>query len=328
MYPNRNLLMRILHRTLEFWQRALPLLATCTLAASLHANPQGQYVLHLKDGSRINGRIVTEDSNRVVVSNAWSQALTLPRSAIEKREPAVAKATPPRPARKAKPAPKRNLKTNVKLGTDFFYGEKERQHFFGRLKLTYRQPYQSNAQDAFRSIFDYSADYGQTDGVESANRMNGSVKTDFDLGKRVFIYNLAGAGYDRMRKVDLSYEFGPGAGYHLFRFPAFVMNIESGLNHQAEERADNQDVENLYIRLAQDLTWKIMPRLTLNAAYEFFPQFDESGQFRTRADNTLSLGLTSNLSLNLTVLDLYDTSPARDVDNNELQVRSSVGVTF
>ena len=38
--------------------------------------------------------------------------------------------------------------------------------------------------------------------------------------------------------------------------------------------------------------------------------------------------LRSNLSLNLTVLDVYDTQPAPNVTRNDLQLRSSVGVKF
>jgi hypothetical protein len=51
-------------------------------------------------------------------------------------------------------------------------------------------------------------------------------------------------------------------------------------------------------------------------------------EFRARAEATLSFGIWQNVSLNLSVLDLYDTQPAQNVPNNELQVRSSVGIAF
>jgi hypothetical protein len=47
-----------------------------------------------------------------------------------------------------------------------------------------------------------------------------------------------------------------------------------------------------------------------------------------RFETTLSYELWKNLSLNWTVLDLYDSEPAAGVERNELQIRSSLGVKF
>jgi hypothetical protein len=55
---------------------------------------------------------------------------------------------------------------------------------------------------------------------------------------------------------------------------------------------------------------------------------ENPGEFRARLDSTLSFGLWQKLSLNFSVLDLYDTNPAQGVDNNEVQIRSSLGITF
>ena len=42
----------------------------------------------------------------------------------------------------------------------------------------------------------------------------------------------------------------------------------------------------------------------------------------------MSYAFWQNLSLNLSVLDLYDSQPAQAVPNNDLQVHSTIGVTF
>src|SRR6476469_1964791 len=41
--------------------------------------------LELKNGDRVTGRILSETNNRVVLSNAWSAALTIPLPEIVKR---------------------------------------------------------------------------------------------------------------------------------------------------------------------------------------------------------------------------------------------------
>jgi hypothetical protein len=65
----------------------------------------------------------------------------------------------------------------------------------------------------------------------------------------------------------------------------------------------------------------------LEEKFEFFPRVDLE-QYRFRFETTLRYWLVQNLSLNLTVLNLYDSDPARNVDRNDLQIRSALGFKF
>lgn len=318
------------------------------------SHAQGESViLHLRNGDRLAGEIVSENTNQVVLATSWIKELPVPVAAILRREPltnaapvlaveqqtvtpaktnvvAAAKPVPPpvAPASPPKPPTPKHWKVNLNVGTDTQFGAHDRQLYTGRLKLTYELPYKSDPKKFFRSILDYAVDYGKTDGVKSADRMYGTVKTDFDIGPHLFVYNLGGAGYDDIRKINLEYEEGPGVGYHLFTKPKFVMNVEGGINYQAQHRSSSDNVENFYYRLAEDITWKITSRLTLVEKAELFPQVEDPDKYRARFDATLSFALWENISFNLSVLDLYDTNPAQGVDNNEVQVRSMLGVTF
>ncbi|MCX8092119.1 MAG: DUF481 domain-containing protein [Verrucomicrobiae bacterium] len=326
-----------------------------------------EVILHLRGGDRIAGKILAEDATNVVLRTPWIERLPVPLSAIERREtvpspastnapaPSVAQATasappstpattpaaPPPASAAAQPQPQppekpsattarppKRWKAQVSMGTDLQFGARDRELFYGRAKLTYELPYPNNPRRFFRSIADYSVDFGRTDGTKSTDRMYGSLKTDFDVGERVFVYNLIGAGYDSVRKIDLQYEVGPGAGYRLFNRPKFAMNLEAGANYQAQERADSPSVRKVYLRLAEDFTWKLHPRVTWIEKAEWLPSAEDPGQFQLRFESSLSFGLWQNLALKLTVLDLYDTRPARGVDKNEVLVRSSLELTF
>ena len=165
--------------------------------------------------------------------------------------------------------------------------------------------------------------------------MEGSDKIDFDVGKKFFVYNLGAAGYDEIRKIDLRYELGPGVGYHLLALTNFVMNVEGGANYQAQDRtAPAKDVKNFYFRFAEDFTWRLpfqlktLPNVTFTEKLEFFPRAEEPSEYRARFESKLSFPLLKNVTFNFSVIDLYDTQPASSVSKNELQVRSSVGLTF
>jgi putative salt-induced outer membrane protein YdiY len=324
----------------------LPALALL-LALAFQVNAGAHVILFLKNGDRVAGNIVSEDARSVVLTNSWIGRLPVPVSAIERRQdqpagtaqtadvgssgknqsPAIVAATQKSSSRAKQTASKR-WKANVKLGTDLAFGASDRQLYYSRVGLTYARPYESEPGRSFRTILDASVDFGKTDGKTSTDRMNGSAKADFDVSRPVFVYGLTTAGYDHVRKVDDRFALGPGAGYHVFTGPTIAANVESGVDYQCEQRKDNEDEASLSVRLAQDLSWKIAPRLTYSQTLAYFQRMDDPERFRTQLDTTLSLGLTQTLSFNVTLLDLYETNPAHDVDNNELQVRTALGVAF
>jgi len=323
------------------------LLGLCfTHASSLAATTN--VVLRLNNGDRIAGSLVAADSNQLVVATSWMKALPVPLAAITNSEfsvvpPAVATAPPTVPAPAAVvtnkavakittpppgPKPPKHWKTDITLGLDLQNGAKDRELYYGRFKFVYTLPYKAAPQKSFRTLLDYSVDYGVTDEVETANRMYGSAKVDFDFATHAYIYNIVGAGYDLVRKIDNQTEIGPGIGYHLFRQPEFRMDVETGLNYQSQDRTTGEKVESVYGRLAESITWKPLPKVTLVERFEYFPNLDDGSQYRTRLESTVSLALLDHLSFNLSLFNVYDTNPAQGVDKNEFMLRSSLGVSF
>jgi len=289
-------------------------------------------ILLLRNGDRITGTIASQDTNRIVLTTPWIKELVVPLSQISKREPVPPAQKPPSPAvgagATAGPAspplaskPPTLITGELTLGTDLGFSEKNRQLYTGRAKLIlgYRQ---------FKNTFDYDFSYGENAGVLAANRMDGFAKTDVDLNRRVYVYSLAGAGYDEIRKIKLRYEFGPGVGYHVVKITNFVFNTESGVAYQAQRLTDDTFNDSIFLRLAENLNWQFNARLSWDEKFEFFPEVEDFDVFRFRFETNLRYQLFSKLSWNLTVIDQYDTRPAQTVTRNDLQVRSSVGVKF
>ena len=81
-------------------------------------------------------------------------------------------------------------------------------------------------------------------------------------------------------------------------------------------------------RLSQDVRWNIGPSFSFDKKVEYFPDLADLHRYRLRAEANLRYWLKSNLSLNLTVIDTYDSQTARGVGQNDLQIRSSIGVKF
>jgi putative salt-induced outer membrane protein len=294
-------------------------------------------VVTLRNGDRITGQLLAQETNQIIVATSWAPTLVLPLTAIgglqtATGEVSIAVAPPPPPERPravtAKTGPTARLQTSINVGADFLSGAKDRQLYFGRVKSSFERPYPSNPKQLFRAVADYTADYGETDGVLSANRMTGTLKADFDFGRHAYCYGEVGGGFDEMRKIDVHLETGPGLGYHWIRTTPFTLNIEGGLNYQSQIRSAGGNVDSLYLRAGDNLAWKLADRIKLIKSFEFFLNTEDAAMYRFRLDSTLSFLLIRNLSLNLTLRDYYDTDPAPDVDKNEFQFRSSLGITF
>jgi len=288
--------------------------------------------LTLRNGDRITGTLASEETNRVVLSTPWIKELTIPTGQISKRERITAAEKAPAPAVGAgatagttspelKIKPARLLAGEINLGADLGFSEKNRQLYSGKAKVIL-------AWERLKNSFDYDFSYGRTAGILSANRMDGFSKTDFDLGRRFYVYSLAGAGYDEIRKIKLRYEIGPGLGYHLVKLTNLVVNPEVGVDYQAQDLTDNTTTKLFFYRFAENMTWQLNSKLSMDEKFEFFPRVEEFEQYRFRFETNFRYHLMANLSLNLTVIDQYDTQPPDAVTRNDLQLRSSVGVKF
>jgi putative salt-induced outer membrane protein YdiY len=292
---------------------------------------QSVIILQLKNGDRLSGTIVNEDTNQVTLKTTWSPAVVVSTSEIRSRTtnapapppitaptPGTAKVTTPTPVPPKSP---KHWTGEVQLGVDLLFSERTRQLYSGRAKVSY-------AHGRFRNLADYQFTYGHTDGVLSDNRMSGSLKTDYDLTRRIYVYNLGGAGYDEPRRVDFRYELGPGLGYQLVKRTNFVVKAESGVNYQTEFRADDTRSEVFFGRFAEDVAWKVTSKLSVDEKFEFFPALANWKQYRFRFESNLRYALMNNFSFVVTVSDQYDSAPAEGVPPNDLQVRSAIGLKF
>lgn len=318
------------------------------LVCALGRGAQAQnVVLYLKGGDRISGRIVSEYTNRIVLSNNWTKELSVPLAEIVQRETILAKGTnhvsgtnalaklklPLPPA--TPPSLFKHWKGEAEVGLDYTDSTSEQRTYHGRFKLSYEHPYVSNPTNFFRNSIDYELAYGKTTQknggtnttVTSADRMGASDKTTMDFDHHWYAYNLAGVGYDRVRNIDLAGEEGPGLGYHLLTRSNLIANVESGVNYQIQYNSDRTHSRDFFFRLAEDVTWKLSPRTTFTQKAEFFPRVNFE-EYRLRAEATLSYNLWRYVYWNTTVRDNYDTTPAAKVQGNEFEIHSALGVKF
>jgi hypothetical protein len=317
-------------------------------------------VLHLRNGDRLAGTIVSQDSNWVVITTSWAKDLVVPADQIASRE-ALGPTAPPTNGivvaitNRADFPPGTNLvsapdsgTTNAGTGGSLFKrwngelavgavylrGVNKQQVYYGRMKVNFDRPYDSNPQKHLHNLVDFSIDYGWITGTNnetlvSADRLDASDKITADISGPFYVYTLAGAGYDSVKEISFRDEIGPGLGYHLFQRTNLTVNLEAGLDYQGQYLMDAAQTAQRYVfyRLAHEVTWKLDSQLTFTEKFEYFPQVD-SRNYHSRFEATFSYLWWKHFTLNLTALNTYDSNPASGIANNDFQLRSSLGVKF
>ena len=330
------------------------MLAAVILTRAAHG-ADATTVFFLQNGDRISGVIVQESNDTITIQSPVVGKVTLQSSQVQRREtaPVAAPAAPTPPATPAAPVPATTPEvkaptpppvqakvvtpppppakakgpklwnTDIQLGMNLRYGTTHSQEYLATASSTY-------GKDRLREPLDYQFIYGKALGVISANRMTGSSKTDFDLSKKVYVYNIAGAGYDQVQKIDQQYEIGPGMGFETINHPKshFVLKTELGFSFMEQFRSDGSDKTTYSARIAEIFTWQVWDKLTADGRFEFYPNLQDIGNYRVRMEGTLRYPLLKNLSLNLVVIDLYDTEPVLGVTKNDMQIRSALGIKF
>ncbi len=238
----------------------------------------------------------------------------------------------------------RPLATNwhgtIQLGTDLSFGTTDRKSFYANGAL-------NHAYDRFRNNLSYRAAYGTADtpttsagsrgSILTADSMEGLWKTDFDLGakRKIYLYHQTGAGYDEIRRYDLRFEEGMGIGYKLINRPRLNVNLETGVQYQHLAYKNGPqilpalpDTDIWSVRLGENLIWRPSDKLRITQRVQITPNVRDTSEFRVRFELGLSYPLFKRVTLNLNMFDEYDSMPAAFVENNQLQLQSTVGITF
>lgn len=320
------------------------------LAFCLSAQSQ-QVLLQLKNGDRLSGKISSETNNQVVLTTVWSNNITVPLDWITNRTVVAAASNPPpvvllssnaptppatiplSPARSIAPTvpvvilpkmPKR-WTYEAQVGINLQYNQIQSQLFYGAAKAVY-------TGDLWRDVMDLHVNYGKSDGTLSANNLNTTWRVEHDINKtkRAFVFNAVGAGYDQIQRIHFTYDESLGAGYKFIERPNLIFTGDSGANYQKEYFYDETEKDFFSLRLAEIVSWKVNPRITLDERFEFYPRLTSWSDYRLRAEANFAYKLNNagNLFLNLSLVDLYDTEPAAGASNNDLQLRSALGLKF
>ncbi|MBU6401754.1 MAG: DUF481 domain-containing protein, partial [Verrucomicrobia bacterium] len=263
-------------------------------------------------------------------TNAVAGATNAPPPAAHPTATAAAKAPPPAkaPPAQVKAKKPKHWKVTVQFGGTDEFAQNVAQNYTANLTYNY-------VLGRLNEVATYLGTYGTGNGITTANSMNGTEQANLDIGKdRKFFVNLQGdAGYDEIARIDLHYGGGPGLGYHVIGAPntpntKFILDVLAGTKYSQFNYADGRRIGDIYISTEQKITWHISPKTNFTEDFTFLPREGGLQHYHVNFNSALSYALTTYLSLNLNVVEFYDTDPSAGASHNDLKILSTIGVTF
>jgi putative salt-induced outer membrane protein YdiY len=167
-----------------------------------------------------------------------------------------------------------------------------------------------------------------SNGEQSANRARVEGKLDRTRGEHDYRYFLAGAGYDRVRQLDLRLELGTGVGRTLADSEHNHLTAEVGLSYVRDAYEGAPTTQDGKLRLGELWRRNLNARTSTQQSLALLTVLGDFGDYTSEFVLALSRKLTDQLALTTKVVTSYDSRPVPGTERTDVTVATQLGMTF
>ena len=291
--------------------------------------------IELSTGEILEVEIVGRNETSLIVNHAVLGRLAIPLTSIasvaKKDEDtatdanapaeeavATAKTAPPNDEKKIEP-----WKSRFVLGFGAEAGNTERANLAVELKT-------KRERKTDRTTLDARYYYSESRGDRDANKFAAGSVHDWLLPDSP--WSLFGDGrydYDEFNSWEWRLSGHGGLGYQLFDQEVLSVLLRAGAGGAKEFKSKrNQFIPEALF--GGELDWKISSRQAIVAKTTFFPDLDDTGEFRnvTSAGWNYKLDDESNMALNFGLYNEYQSKSDPNIDKNDLRISGGISFDF
>lgn len=178
------------------------------------------------------------------------------------------------------------------------------------------------------------------DGVTTKTADQWRLGGRHDWGRKdssAYLFGSATFERDAMRQLELRSAVGTGVGYRLLREPERSFEVFGGMGYRGDRYTDPGSVvdgrlvshyETLELMLGEESARRLSSSTTWQQRLMLFPNLSSGGEYRASFETVLSVAMTSNLSLTLSLVDRYDSQAATPLKHNDLLVFTGINVRY
>ncbi len=178
--------------------------------------------------------------------------------------------------------------------------------------------------------------YGENDGELNARNAYGTVKMDFFLTKRFYVYTGVLFEQDTFKELNLRSSTFAGPGYQFIEAGDYAnpylnkleLHSEVGLGYFNEDFKHSEDLSYFTGRWAVNFHWPVLPWLTLFHQHQGFPSFDKTSDWYVTSQQGIRTNIWENFITTFQVNWRYDNAPAPDTKKADTQYLFTLGYAF
>ena len=169
-----------------------------------------------------------------------------------------------------------------------------------------------------------------TNGISttSADAFAGSLRYDRNLTPKIFAFVLMAGAYDHAQALDERINPSAGLGLHAIASKATTLDLLAGIGYTYENYSTGLTNNLINATLGEELTHKLSAATSLFQDVYFFPDFNQSGNYRGNFDFGLASKIHGALTWNMTFGDRYVTNPPLGKKKNDVLLTTGLGLTF
>ena len=165
--------------------------------------------------------------------------------------------------------------------------------------------------------------------VTTAERYAGRVRGLRSLNERWQVFVGANGEQDKFAGFDLRTVLETGAIYKALLGPKHQLAFDGGVSWTKEEyTTDLADYDYLGGLLGLAYTWAISETASLSERLVWYPNFDNSDDWRATSETAVQANMTKVLALKAGYLWRYDNVPVPGLDDTDTTTTLSVVLTF
>lgn len=161
----------------------------------------------------------------------------------------------------------------------------------------------------------------------TANTEQGGVRYDHDITPRLFAFVGADFQADSLQTLDLRSVFGGGLGFHAIKRETTTLDFLAGLNY-THEKYTAFTRNFVAATLGDEFMHKLHGNTVLTQSLYFYPDFNNTGEYRT----TFNVGTVTKLNKWLgwqnTFGDIYVTNPPVGKKKNDIIFTTGLNISF
>ena len=180
--------------------------------------------------------------------------------------------------------------------------------------------------DKFRAFVNGA--YGTQEGTTNSQFVRGGAQYNRDFNARYYWYATSLLEHDKVGGVDFRLGVGPGLGIHAVKTEKVELNFEGGLSYFYEKFRATDGESSLRLRGAQNFTYKFSDTAKFYQRFEIASDVSDLENFILNAEAGVETTLTDKWKLRLSFLDRYVNQPPNGLQNNDIQLVSSLVWSF